>query len=179
MASIFDVANFYVELANNSEDDVMTNLKVNKLLYFAQGCHLARTGRPLFNENIEAWQYGPVVPEIYRKYKVCGREPIAEVDDEYRPDVFTEEELETLLDVMQEFGRYTGEALISMTHEDGTPWSSTYATVGANGIISQSLLRDYFAANPVPTFQADIPTVDRLPREWYDPEEDAEWEAYL
>ena len=81
MANVFDVADFFIQIANQSEDDQMTNLKLNKLLYYAQGVYLARTGRPLFDENIEAWTFGPVIPNIYRKYKVCGRNPIASSDD--------------------------------------------------------------------------------------------------
>ena len=52
--------------------DLMTNLRLQKLLYFAQGWHLARFGRPLFDASIEAWPYGPVVPEVYRAYKEYG-----------------------------------------------------------------------------------------------------------
>ena len=48
MATVFDVADFFIDIANMSEDDQMTNLKLNKLLYYAQGVFLARTGKPLF-----------------------------------------------------------------------------------------------------------------------------------
>jgi uncharacterized phage-associated protein len=60
MADVFDVAAFFVQMANLSADDQMTNLKLNKLLYYAQGASLARTGNTLFNDSIEAWPYGPV-----------------------------------------------------------------------------------------------------------------------
>lgn len=76
MAAAETAAKFFIMLANQRDDDFITNLKLNKLLYYAQGAYLARTGRPLFNEQIEAWAYGPVVPSIYRKYKVCGKNPI-------------------------------------------------------------------------------------------------------
>lgn len=50
MANVYDVADFFIDVCNNSTDDQITNLKLNKLLYYAQGCHLARTGEPLFDE---------------------------------------------------------------------------------------------------------------------------------
>ena len=54
MANVYDVADFFIDVCNNSTDDQITNLKLNKLLYYAQGCHLARTGKPLFDDKIEA-----------------------------------------------------------------------------------------------------------------------------
>ena len=115
MANVFDVANLFIQIANQSEDDSITNLKLNKLLYYAQGTFLARTGKPLFSNQIEAWTFGPVVPEIYQKYKVCSNTPIPTCD-EIDPSVFSEDEFDTLLDVIREYGKYTGGTLVNMTH---------------------------------------------------------------
>lgn len=177
MANVFDVAEFFVRVANQSEDDQMTNLKVNKLLYYAQGAFLARTGRTLFDASIEAWPLGPVVAEVYRRYKVCGRNPI-ESDEDVDRSCFTDEEFDVLLDVMREFGQYTGSALVSLTHRAGTPWSK--AVESGSSLLDQTDIQAYFIANPVPRFEDKIstPQVTALPSDWYDPEEDAEWEAY-
>lgn len=180
MANVYDVANFFIDACNNSTDDQMTNLKLNKLMYYAQGCHLARTGKPLFDDKIEAWKYGPVAPTVYRRYSVCGKEPIPSTDETYSSNVFSSEELDTLTDVMREFGQYTGSALVSMTHKAGTPWSDACAASQIE--ISQDSMKRYFEEHPVPranTLFERIPAVDKLPSDWYDPEEDAEWEAYL
>lgn len=179
MANVFDVAEVFIQFANQSEDDQMTNLKLNKLLYYAQGAFLARTGRPLFSNQIEAWDYGPVVPEVYHRYKVCGKNPIASGDEEIDSSRFSAEEMEALFDVMREFGRYTGSALVSLTHKAGTPWRK--AKEARSQTIEQSAIRDFFLQNPVPRFQdrVTVPSVQALPADWYDPEEDAEWEAYL
>lgn len=182
MANVYDVADFFVRAANQGEDDQITNLKLNKLLYYSQGAFLARTGKPLFDNNIEAWKLGPVVPEIYRKYKICAGNPI--FSDE-APDraMFTSEEFDVLLDVFREYGKYTGSALVALTHRAGTPWSNTMEANGnsGNGIVAQADMMDYFSRNPVPTLKSRLrmPVVDALPADWYDPEEDAEWEAYL
>ena len=60
----FDVANYFLSIP---EYEDLTNLKLQKLVYYAQGIHLAIYGKPLFNEAIKAWEHGPVVPELYRK----------------------------------------------------------------------------------------------------------------
>lgn len=180
MASVYDVADFFIDVCNNSTDDQITNLKLNKLMYYAQGCHLARTGKPLFDDRIEAWPLGPVTPTIYQKYKVCGRNPIQSIDEKYSSSVFSPEELDTLTDVMREFGKYTGSELVNMTHKAETPWSSTFALNESE--ITRAAMKTYFAEHPVPhanTLFERIPAVDKLPSDWYDPEEDAEWEAYL
>lgn len=177
MASVYDVANFFVDIANKSDDDNMTNLKVNKLLYYAQGAFLARYGRRLFDCDIQAWELGPVVPCVYHKYKYCGRNPIQSIDETYSPNLFSQEELETLLDVMREKGKYTGSALVRETHKPGTPWSNSFE----GSIISDGLMREYFTKYPLPAFDEVVkaPIISVLPNEWYDPEEDEVWEAYL
>lgn len=180
MANVFDVANFFIDVCNNSTDDQITNLKLNKLLYYAQGCYLARTGKPLFDDDIEAWQYGPVAPAVYRKYRAFDRLPIQRPDDDYNSKVFLPEELESLLDVMREYGKYTGSTLVSMTHKKGTPWS--LAHIAGENVISKESMKKYFEEHPVPSSDelfAKIPHVYTLPADWYDPSEDAEWEAYL
>ena len=177
MLSIYDAASFFIDVANSREDDAMTNLKLNKLLYFAQGCHLARTGKALFDDQIEAWQLGPVVPTIYRKYKVCGRDPIAEADEGYSFSALQAEERETLTDVMREFGCFTGNHLVTITHQPGTPWDQFYG--GMNEEISHESMKAYFTENPVPRFKPKGEVVTVLPKDMYDPSEDEEWEKYL
>ncbi len=180
MATAEMVAQFFIELANKRDDDLITNLKLNKLMYYAQGAFLSRTGKPLFDDAIEAWVYGPVVPSIYRKYKVCGSNPIPFTDeDSISTDDFTSEELDALFDVVREFGKYTGNALVSMTHEADTPWSKCYT--GGSSVIPKDVICEYFQENLVPHFKISdsCELVDALPKEWYDPAEDAEWKAYL
>ncbi len=180
MANVYDVANFFIDIANKSADDSITNLKLNKLLYFAQGVFLARTGKVLFNDKISAWEFGPVVPAIYRKYSPCGKHPIECVDASFNGGSFTEEELGVLLDVMREVGQYTGSKLVSITHQQGTPWSEVYEQ-GKKHIIGNSSMKEYFTKHPIRAFSVPTTTevVRVLPKDWYDPSEDDEWKAYL
>ena len=178
MANVFDVAEFFVRVANQNEDDQMTNLKLNKLLYYAQGTVLARTGKLLFSNDIEEWPLGPVVADVYHKYKVCGRNPI-ESDDEIDRSCFTDREFEALLDVMREFGQYTGSALVSLSHKADTPWSNAIAR--NQQLLEQEDIKNYFIQHPTPRLidKISVPRVSTLPSDWYNPEEDEEWEAYL
>ena len=67
MADVKDIAQLFIQLGDG--DDV-TNLKVQKLVYYAQGFYLALNGKPLFNNDIKAWAHGPVVPELYQEYNI-------------------------------------------------------------------------------------------------------------
>ena len=102
------------------DGDVITNMKLQKLLYYAQGCYLALKDEALFDEDLVAWQHGPVVREVYETYKSSGSCPIegavdgdADVFDEYTEDV--------LCQVWNAFGCYTASKLRNMTHEE-LPW---------------------------------------------------------
>lgn len=179
MATVFDIANFFVDLANKTDDDYITNLKLNKLLYFAQGVSLARTDKPLFQEPIEAWKFGPVIPSIYKKYKDLGKMPIQVTDTNYTSEIFTNQEISILIDVMREFGIYTGGKLVALTHAPDTPWSKSFNN--NEKIISNEDIKEYFTKHPVKEFclKDDIKQVNKLPKEWYDSNEDSIWEAYL
>src|SRR5215469_2786509 len=58
----------------------VTQMKLQKLVYFAHGLHLASYNEPLISEKFQAWKYGPVVPAIYRDYKLYGSSPILDTD---------------------------------------------------------------------------------------------------
>ncbi|NET55922.1 MAG: DUF4065 domain-containing protein [Symploca sp. SIO2E6] len=117
---------------------MMTNLKLQKLLYYAQGFNLALFNQPLFLEEIKAWQYGPVVEEVYRTYKEYLRGPLPEPED-FNPEVMTLEERELIDEVYSVFGKYTGTILVNLTHQE-KPWMDTEL----NQTITHELMSDYF-----------------------------------
>ena len=161
MAAVNDVANFFIDWAIKSEEEHMTNLWLNKLMFFAQGHHLAKYGKPLFDETIEAWDYGPVISSVYQKYKVCGRNPIPTVDDDYRLENFTRDEQLFLAAILREYGAYTASALVSMTHRTNTPWRNAYVA-GCNVEITQPAMTEYFLqpANKLRSFTNLFSTMD-------------------
>lgn len=152
MAKVQDVAAFFIDLAQKQNEsgrgDLATNMRVQKLLYFAQGWHLARYGRPLFDAPIEAWQYGPLVPAVYNRYRPFGGQGIiiADVPDD---SAFTPEEYDLLMDVAREYDSLSTAELVRITHENGAPWSKT----AKRQEISTKDMQSYFTAQlPLASF---------------------------
>lgn len=180
MKKAYDVANYFILLWKGTEDAV-SNLKLNELLYFAQGYAYAKLGRPLFSDDIEVWELGPVVRDVYKKYQSFGKSPIDIVDDSFDVDVFDEEELSLLMCVAADYGKYTASALIDMTHVNKLPWSTVYLLKG-NCIIDPSDMKNYFSdKNHSPLFLEDMidqnNVFTKLPKDEYDPDEDMIWKV--
>lgn len=126
----------------SGEPDFISNLKLQKLLYYAQGIHLALYGKALFAEPITAWQYGPVVEPVYQIYKSHGSEAI---QDFANPEEnFTGAEETTLQFVQEAFGQFSAWKLADMTHAEA-PWRDT----GINQTIALDKIREYFEAHYV------------------------------
>lgn len=159
MLKALDVANFFVEMAKRTPEDEMTNLRVNKLLFFAQGLSLINLKRPLFEEDIQAWDFGPVVPSVYRTFKICGSERIHEPAGDFSFDMFSSDEIDVLLDVIRDFGQYTTSKLVRLTHAKGTPWDTVYQKDTPNIIISKESMKSYFLREvrekPSPKYNQD------------------------
>ena len=139
-----DIASLFIQLANSLPNDQIDNLKVNKLCYYAQGWSLARLGYPLFDDEIQAWDYGPVIHDVYYAYRTCGKNPIQEPATDYDEDNLTGDELTLLTDIYTNYGKYTSAALINMTHNEGTPWKQVYVPK-SNKVISQDAMREFFS----------------------------------
>ena len=118
--------------------EYISNLKLQKLLYYAQGVFLAVTDKPLFDDDIVAWLQGPVVESVYHQYKANGAQGIP-FDEDFDFSEFTPEENELLTEVYDVFGQYSALKLRNMTHEE-TPWKETKQ----NDIISLQIIKDYF-----------------------------------
>lgn len=129
---------YYNDKMLETEDaDTISNLKLQKLLYYAQGCFLGLKNRPLFNENIVNWTHGPVVEEVYYIYRNNGSNGI-EYDGQYDRSIDRETEV-ILEEVYETFGKYSAWGLRNMTHEED-PWKNTVR----NQIIPNSEIMTYF-----------------------------------
>ena len=136
-----DVAEYFLDRATGEADDLISNLKLQKLVYYAQGVHLVYQGEPMFSDSIQAWTPGPVVPALYHEYKGYGDGPIP-ANPDFDPEVFTEKQLETLDAVYEAFGQYSAWKLRNMTYEEH-PWKSAYAR-HAGSAISNASMFEYF-----------------------------------
>jgi uncharacterized phage-associated protein len=123
MASAMDVANFFIEIFKDSEDPV-TNLRIQKLLYFAQGWSLIRLKEPLFEDDTCAWQHGPVVPNVYHELSSYCKGPITSTQDSYSSTVFTTDQVTLLIDVAMKYRIYSTSKLVDMCHADGGAWKA-------------------------------------------------------
>ena len=138
MLSASQVAEYLLGLSRPDVGDTISNLKLQKLLYYCQGLHLAMYEKPFFNEKIYAWNYGPVIPEVYSAYKTFGAKGI-DVPDEVDTSVFTNDQKELMNEVFTLFGQFSALKLMEMTHEE-TPWKITQQ----NDEIDHLKLTDYF-----------------------------------
>jgi uncharacterized phage-associated protein len=140
MYSAFDIAQYvlyrYMEL-NRS----ITNLKLQKLLYFIQRQSLQVNQRPMFNEIIEAWQFGPVVPAVYYKYVGAGASEIYEFS---LPDVkFEQEDIDIMEDIINKYIDSNPWVMVDETHNDGTAWDRAVKTGVYKPVIDREDIRIY------------------------------------
>ena len=131
-----NIANAFLALSEPDKGDIISNLKIQKLLYYAQGYYLALYGKRLFSEDLYAWQYGPVVQEVYHEFKNFGAGAI-EVPTDF--DSLNADELELINDINSLYGQYSAVKLMDMTHNE-SPWQNT----PLNHVISDKLLQEYF-----------------------------------
>ena len=131
------------EMAISTIDaDAISPMKLQKLLYYAQGVHLAITGEPLFDDPIEAWTHGPVIRSIYQKYKEFGSNGITK--DGYELFEIDKETASILEQVYEVFGQFSAWKLRNMTHEE-LPWKTT----GHDEVICTEKIKDYFCKHYV------------------------------
>lgn len=142
--SVMLVARYFLSKVVPGTKREITHLKLQKLIYYAQGYFLAITnGQIIFDDRIEAWVHGPVCPTIYYEYKKHGIRPIPKGDSVIVPD-----EYQNVLEAVWEaYGEFSGSELERMTHQED-PWIQARSGIpnwqaGSNQISIQSM-RDYF-----------------------------------
>ena len=132
----------------------LTHLKVQKLLYYAEGVFSAITNKSLFNEKIYAWPHGPVVKEVYEKFSINGRNEI-NFDDKYWDTIKKINDNDELLSILElvynNYAGYTAWQLREKTHIVGGPWQVTVDNKGMQREISKDLIKEYFKKNVVQT----------------------------
>lgn len=108
-------------------------LQLQKMLYFAHGWHWALKGEPLLDEYIEAWDYGPVAPNVYHSFKGFGSSAITRLarhfdeHERFVPVPLPDDEfvLALLDQILTIYGEHPGLDLVKMTHTVNSPWTVT------------------------------------------------------
>jgi len=110
--------------AQEDGGELLSNMKLQKLLYYCQGFYYAMYKEKLFEDKILAWQYGPVVSEVYHRYKNFGSNGI-KLDTERPPEInLSDNQTEMIDDVYDFFKQFSAVKLMEMTHNED-PWKDT------------------------------------------------------
>ena len=125
----------------DGESEYISNLKLQKLLYYAQGTYMAITDKRLFKDDMKAWKHGPVVESVYHEYCDNGARGIKEYE-EFDLESIDKETRSILEEVYDVFGQYSAWKLRNMTHEED-PWKNTQQ----NSVIPLESIKNYFLEN--------------------------------
>ncbi len=120
MITALDVAKLLIS-KQDPEDSDLSNLKLQKLVWYCYGFYGALTGKKLFEDEIMAWEHGPVVPSMYHELKKFGRNPVEFDIEENLDNKFDADQLDIICEVAEVFGKYSAWKLRNMTHEE-SPW---------------------------------------------------------
>lgn len=126
----------------------LTIMQLIKLVYIADGWATALLEKPLSKADPQAWQYGPVYPEVYRAFKrfgpnaVTDKAMIASTGVPYAEEFDVGEE-DVLRQVVDAYGRLSAYQLSNLTHQPDTPWSRAFAK-GPYSVISLADMKSHF-----------------------------------
>lgn len=135
------ISNYVISLTKNNPEENLTNMKLQKILYYLQGYYLAITdGDELFEDDIEAWKYGPVVSQEYHTFKSYGYNSIIVPEKSESFDYLTDEQKKFINKVYGYYRQFSPIKLMELTHEE-SPWLETY---GKAQVISTHKLKDFF-----------------------------------
>ena len=137
------IAKYIVSYCIKNNNPV-TNLKLQKMIYFIWVDYYKQTRKTLFDDNFYAWQLGPVVPSVYFNYCSYGGLPIIPLFDNHLPDIILTTDLQsTLPDIIDKYMPLSARTLVDKTHADGTPWSIVFDNGRGNrSEIPFSLIRE-------------------------------------
>jgi uncharacterized phage-associated protein len=140
MATVHDVAAAIVDRVGT-----MTAMKLEKLVYYSQAWHLARHRVTLFDDPIEAWREGPVIPALFQKHR--GQYEVAAWSKGH-PEALSEIECESVNWVAREYGRFSATQLSRMTHGE-LPWRMARGplpeSAPSNERINPEIMRNFYA----------------------------------
>lgn len=145
--TIEDVADIFLRIVDRDSGSTLTPLKLQKILYYAQGYYLAMNNVELFKEDFQAWAHGPANPKIYDKYKKYGYNSIDYPNTKSKTIV--DDILKFLYDIWNTFGIFDGKYLEKLTHSE-EPWIEARKKAkcqdgeSCTEIITKESMRDFF-----------------------------------
>jgi uncharacterized phage-associated protein len=142
MHSSVNVAKQLLKLSRDPVAADMTPMKLLKLVYIAHGWMLGLTGRALVSEDVEAWKYGPVIPELYREIREFKKDPVTELPQASKNPNLDDLEKHIVRQVYDIYGDLDGLKLSTLTHSVGTPWHQIWK--GRREVIPNDLIASYY-----------------------------------
>ena len=137
------VANLMIRKAHDSGKNI-THLKVQKLVYFCHAWMLAIHDRPLLDEPVEAWRYGPVIPSLYDSLRRYGRYPIEHQIAGCKDVEFDEDARSIIEQVWDIYGKHSATKLSGLTHRPGSPWDKIHKEYGVFAVVPDPLIRQHY-----------------------------------
>lgn len=149
MLTCHDVAMFFLIQVDEEDEsaDSISNLKLQKLVYYAQGVFLGLRGTPLFDDEIEAWQHGPVVPALYHEYKQYGSRAIPRPMG-FDPSIIDASTRAHLERVYCHYAQFSAWKLREMTHLEA-PWVDAYQRCQGSTIGKEAMMSYFMVHAPV------------------------------
>lgn len=142
MYSALLVARFAINHCNEIKTSI-SNLKLQKILYFIQADFLVNKNEPCFYEEIEAWNLGPVVPEVYMAFKIYGSSNIPFQKDYTVMEAISKPDQIRIMNMTEKCSKYSTSALVDITHKQA-PWRNAYQPYRSN-IIEKESIKKYFS----------------------------------
>lgn len=144
MHNSITVANRFLSLAEE-DGGALTPMQVLKLVYIAHGWTLGLLGRPLFREEVQAWQYGPVIPDLYKAVRTFRSQPVVGPLRVTGDTDLDADEEGIVAQVYEIYGRRSGPALSRLTHAADSPWAQVYESGSFGKVIPNDLIEDHYA----------------------------------
>lgn len=139
-----NIANRFLELAAE-RGDALTPMQLLKLVYIAHGWTLGLLGRPLIRDDVEAWQYGPVIPRLYNAVRHFKSHPVVGPIKANVSQQIMGPEDSIIRQVYEIYGNRSGPALSRLTHQKGSPWATVYQRGEYGTAIPNDVIEDHYA----------------------------------
>jgi uncharacterized phage-associated protein len=125
----------------------VSNLELQKILYLAHMFHMGvHDGAPLIREPFEAWNYGPVVPELYQRMKPFGSDPVQNVFHWIEMVPMGIPEFKSLNDAIEGTKNLRASQLVANTHSSDGAWAKVYRpNIAGIRIPNAAILNEYRA----------------------------------
>ena len=120
---VITIANKFIDLAKN---EPLTNMQLQKMVYIAHGFSLALRDTKLYYEYTRAWNFGPVVPELYEKLREHDSNQVKNKISSSPEEEIDKDSSEIIEEVYKNYKQYSGSQLSGLTHQKNTPWSKTW-----------------------------------------------------